>query len=254
MKKNKQLKLKKRANSGDIEAIYEYGMLLYHETTDYVGALKYLLKAASNNYELAFGDIATILYREKNDVNSAEKWFEKAVKASCLLASVAYEYGMLLYLERGDNEEALKYLFKALDGNYELAYGDIGTIFYREKNDVDGAEKWFEKAEKANCLLAPAAYDYGMLLYLERGDDEKALNYLLKAANDEYDLAYGDVGEILYREKNDIDSAEKWFKKAEEANTLMAPASYEYGMLLINERGDNELGSWYLKKASGEDY
>jgi|LGOV01.1.fsa_nt_gb TPR repeat protein len=118
MKKNKQLKLKKRANSGDIEAIYEYGMLLYHETTDYVGALKYLLKAASNNYELAFGDIATILYREKNDVDGAEKWFEKAKKANCLLAPAAYEYGMLLINERGDNELGSWYLKKASGEDY----------------------------------------------------------------------------------------------------------------------------------------
>ena len=37
--------------------------------------------------------------------------------------------------------------------------------------------------------------------------------------------------------------AEECFEKAEKAETLIAPYAYEYGMLLIEERGDTECQS-----------
>ena len=42
----------------------------------------------------------------------------------------------------------------------------------------------------------------------------------------------------------------KWFKKAEQAGCLHAPHAHDYGMLLIEERGDIERGNRYLDKAA----
>ena len=92
-----------------------------------------------------------------------------------------------------------------------MAFGDIGMILYREKNDVAGAEKWFKKADEANYIIPPVAYEYGMMLYLEKGEIDRALEYLFKAADANYELAYGDIGSILYKYKREIDSAEQWF-------------------------------------------
>ncbi|MBN2285262.1 MAG: hypothetical protein JXI43_02350, partial [Tissierellales bacterium] len=165
-------------------------------------------------YEPAYGFIATILYREKNDIESAEIWFKKAEKANCLFAPVAYEYGMLKYYERRDYEIALRYLLKSAEDDYELSYGVIGIIYYAEKHELNNALNWFRKAEKVNCLFAPAAYEYGML-FLEKGDIDQALKYLLIAAEDNYDLAYEELVKI-YHESGDHENEKMWYKRIEE--------------------------------------
>ncbi len=93
-----------------------------------------------------------------------------------------------------------------------------------------------------------------MLLYKHRGNVEKALKHLYDAAKEDYYLAYSDIGEILYKERIDIDGAKKWFKKAEEANMLWAEATYEFGLFLIEEMGEKELGEHYLKMSSEADF
>jgi len=69
---------------------------------------------------------------------------------------------------------------------FELAYGELGSLLYQEKIDIDEAERWFKKAEEAGCLSAPDAYEYGMLLIEERGETERGKRYLDKAADDGY--------------------------------------------------------------------
>jgi hypothetical protein len=65
---------------------------------------------------------------------------------------------MQLYLEEENYVAGLKYLFRAAKAGYKKAYGEIGIILYREKNETD-------KAEKADSLFPAAAYEYGMLFY-----------------------------------------------------------------------------------------
>ena len=67
-------------------------------------------------------------------------------------------------------------------------------------------------------------------------------------------MAFGQLGSVLYLAKDEIDEAEECFKKAEKADALLAPHAYEYGMLLIEERGDVEKGNFYLDKAAQDGY
>ena len=250
----KKRKRKKRSIATDVKAIYQRGMELYLEEENYVAGLKYLFRAAKAGYKKAYGEIGIILYREKNETDKAEVWFRKAEKANSLFPVAAYEYGMLFYLEKGDIKTSLKYLLQSAKQGCELAYGQIGIILYLEKNKINEAAEWFKKAEAANCLFAPAAYYFGLLLYLEKGERSQSLQYFQEAAREGYDLAYGELGSVLYLEKAEIDEAEKWFKKAEEAGCLHAPHAYDYGMLLIEERGDIERGNRYLDKAAEDGY
>jgi len=250
----KKRKKKKRSLATDVKAIYQRGMQLYLEEENYVAGLKYLLRAAKAGYKKAYGEIGIILYREKNEADKAEVWFKKAEKADSLFPVAAYEYGMLFYLEKGEIKTSLKYLLQSAKQGCELAYGQIGIILYLEKNKINEAVEWFNKAETANCLLAPAAYYFGLLLYMEKGERSQSLEYFQKAAREGYDLAYGELGSVLYLEKAEIDEAEKWFKKAEQAGCLHAPHAYDYGMLLIEERGDIERGNRYLDKAAEDGY
>ena len=168
----------KRTFSRNNAALYEQALDLYLNENKPDEALRILLKLAKTGYKKAFGEIGVITYREKHDVEKAEEWFVKAEKAGALLEKATYEYGMLHYLERNDGETGLSYLFKAAEQGYELAYGDIGTILYLYKSDINEAERWFAKAEKMEFLLAPAAFYYGQLLMLERNEWEKSKKYL----------------------------------------------------------------------------
>ena len=165
-----------------------------------------------------------------------------------------YRRGIDLYLRQNNASAALECLLKAAKGGYEAAFGEIGIILYLEKGKINKAEEWFKKAEKANCLFASAAYYYGELLVLEKGEWDQSLKYLRKAAREGYELAFGQLGSVLYLAKDEIDEAEECFKKAEKADALLAPHAYEYGMLLIEERGDVEKGNFYLDKAAQDGY
>ena len=250
---------KKQKRKGTIKqssatAAYKRGMDLYLQNNNPTSALKYLLKAAKAGYRKAYGEIGIILNREKNEPDKAEEWFIKAEQTDSLFPAATYEYGMLFYLEKDDWETGLKYLLQSANQGYELAYGDIGIITYLYKEMIDEAEKWFRKAEASDCLLAPAAYYYGLLLIIDKENWADSLKYFQKSAEEGFELAYGQFGTILYLEKLDFDEAERWFEKAEKAGCLDAPQAHDYGMLLIEERGDTEKGNKYLKLAEEDGY
>jgi len=70
-----------------------------------------------------------------------------------------------------------------------------------------------------------AIYQRGMQLYLEEENYAAGLKYLLRAAKAGHKEAYGEIGIILYREKNWADEAEEWLKKAEETGALSPSAA-----------------------------
>ncbi len=235
-------------------ARYERAVDLYLNENEPDKALHILFKLAKDSYYKAFGEIGVIIYREKHDVEKAEEWFIKAEKVGALMGEATFEYGMLHYLEKDDWETGLSYLFRAAEQGYELAYGDIGTILYLYKSDIDEAERWFEKAEKEECLLAPAAFSYGQLLMLERDDWEKSEKFFKQSAEEGFDPAYAEYASILYLNKINVDEAEEYYKKAEENNCLPAPHAYTYGNVLIKERNDVEKGNKYLDLAEADGY
>lgn len=177
MAKSKKKQKKKPSRGLSPVALYELGMNQYLKKGDYLASLKNLKKPAKLGFKKAYGEIGIILYREKIDPEEAEKWFIKAEKEKILDPPAAYEYGMLYYLEKGDWETGLKYLQLSADLGYELAFGDIGAILYLETDKTDEAEAWFEKAVNADCILAPAAYYYGLLLMLEKNKWNESLIY-----------------------------------------------------------------------------
>lgn len=250
---------KKHKQKGSIKqslaaAAYKKGMDLYLKKGDTDTALKHLFKAARDGYTKAYGEIGIILHRENNEPDEAEEWFKKAEQSDSLFPAAQYEYGMLHYLSKDDWETGMKYLIESANQGYELAYGDIGSIAYIYKENIDDAEEWFRKAEASDCLLAPNAYDYGILLWLGKDNWEGSFKYFKKSAEEGFEPAYGQLGTILYLEKLDIDEAEKWFEMADKAGCLDAPQAHDYGMLLIEERGEVEKGKKYLKMAEEDGF
>ena len=168
-------------------AAYKRGMDLYFQNDDPTSALKYLMKAAKAGYIKAYGEIGIILHREMNDPNEAEEWFKKAEETDSLFPAARYEFGMLHYLSKDDWGNWPKYLLESAKQGFELAYGDIGSITYIYKENIDEAEEWFKKAEQSECLLAPAAYNYGVLLWLGKDNWEGSFKYFQKSAEEGFE-------------------------------------------------------------------
>ena len=250
----KKQKRKRASKQSSAVAAYKRGMHLYLKKNDPTTALKYLMKAAKAGYKRTYGEIGIILHREKNEPVQAEEWFIKAERSDYLFPGAQYEYGMLHYLSKNDWETGLKYMLESANQGYELSYGDIGIITYLYKENIDEAEEWFRKAEAEDCLFAPAAYYFGLLLWMDKENWIDSFKYFQKSAEEGFEPAYGQYGTVLYLEKLDIDEAERWFEKAEEAGCLDAPQAHEYGMLLIEERGEIEKGEKYLKVAEDDGY
>jgi len=168
--------------------------------------------------------------------------------------SALYERALNLYLNEDKPDKALRVLSKLAKTRYKKAFGEIGVILYREKHDANQAEEWFAKAEKAGALSEEARYEYGMLHYLENNDWQTGLSYLCKAAEQGYELAYGDIGIIIYLYKSDVDDAERWFKKAEKIELLLAPAAFYYGQLLMLDRNEWNNSRKYFKQLAEEGF
>ncbi len=165
-----------------------------------------------------------------------------------------FEQALDLYLNKNQHDEALRILFKLAKAGYEKAFGEIGIIIYREKHDVKIAEEWFKKAEQEDVLLAPAAFYYGELLFIERSEWEKSKKYFKRSAEEGFEPAFAEYASILYLDKIDVDKAEVFFKMAEKANFLSAPHAHNYGELLIKERNEVERGNRYLDMAAADGY
>lgn len=239
----------KRTIAGKNGDLYDKAIDLYLNDNRPDEALRILIKIAKKGYKRAFGEIGVILYREKHDAEKAEDWFVKAEKEGALIEEASYEYGMLHYLEKNDWETGLSYLIKSAEQGYELSYGDIGAILYLYESDIENAEKWFEKAEETDFLLAPAAFYYGQLLLIERNDWEKSKKCFKKSSEEGFKPAYAEYASILYLHDSDVDKAEMYFKMAEENDCLTSPHAYNYGELLIRERNEIEKGNKYMDLA-----
>jgi len=111
-----------------------------------------------------------------------------------------------------------------------------------------------KKLKKIELLLAPAAFYYGQLLMLDRNEWNKSRKYFKQSAEEGFDLAYADYASILYLDKIDVDEAERYFAKAEEKNCLHSPHARNYGELLIKERNEIEKGNKYLDLAEADGY
>ena len=163
------------------EEYYDQGLEEYFKNDDIETALRSFLAAAATEYEQAYGEIGSILFDHMDDPESAEFWFRKVQDVDFLSPMAQYEFGVILYNKRADWKSALPVLLKAAEAEYTPAYQAIGLIFYKEKNEVDEAEAWFEKAKEAGYLYGIPALYYGILLEFERGMEGMAEHYKAKA-------------------------------------------------------------------------
>ena len=149
------------------EELYEHGLFFFNEARNADIALPFFFAAAAAGCEMAWSEIGQIIEYETADSDRAEKWFRKLESAGCLSPIGVYRLGMIAYWDRGDVEQALKYLVEAADSGVEDSFQALGYIFHNEKGDICGADAWYEKAASAQCLIGPYLEDYEKLINFE---------------------------------------------------------------------------------------
>jgi Flp pilus assembly protein TadD len=133
-----------------------------------------------------------VAYWRKGELELALEAFRKSLELDSNY-SIAFNNTGSVYLskylktkEQGDLQQALVHFQTAieLDPGYASAYNGLGAAFSQAGN-VEGAIGSWEKAVGINPDLGFALYNLG-LAYLRKGDKVKALEYLNRYKQKEY--------------------------------------------------------------------
>ena len=154
------LQLKKLAEQGDAVAQFNYASK-YLGAKEYDKAYEWLKKAAAQEMEMAYGQLAH-LYHEglgvTKDYNQAFVWFEKGTIAGDV--SARFDLGLMYYQEeygRQDYQKAKTWFERATAMNDARAQGMLGIMYLNGtgvKQDYQQAREWLEKSAAAGESLA----------------------------------------------------------------------------------------------------
>jgi tetratricopeptide (TPR) repeat protein len=204
------------------------------------------LLAMSPKERMIFSIIAGNCYSILGNQNKAKEYYddalnisnrkdlEKIYKNDVILARASALGNIgLIYSDKGDLDEALKYHQDALKIDRDVGYkqgeanqlGNIGLI-YSAKGDLDEALKYHQDALKIDRDVGykqGEASDLGNigLIYSDKGDLDEALKYHQDALKIDRDVGYkqgeanqlGNIG-LIYRAKGDLDEALKYHQDA----------------------------------------
>ena len=156
----------------------------YASLKHYDDALKFYKKCHkldANNIEV-LNNIG-ILYRDINQFENSLKYFNKAISMNDKVASTYNNLGTLYALSK-NLDDAEKYFKKSikLDSNFLDAYLNLGSLYF-DKFDFDAALYYFKKIIKkdASYFFMNIVYEKMGLILKEKGDTEKAIDYLNKS-------------------------------------------------------------------------
>ena len=145
------------------------------------------------------------------------------------IAQLNLELGMA-YMEKNDNEKALKKLRKAiqLDPQYADAHNAIAILYSRLGED-NKAGAHYEKAVKLEPRNSGALNNYGQ--YLCSHDQQQKADTMFKRALDNPlyqtpEFAYLNAG-ICAKGAQDLNQAESYFRAALKQNPYMVPALFQ---------------------------
>jgi len=158
---------------------------------------------------------------EKNQ-QEALKWIRKAAEQNYALAQ--NDLGVCFVAGKGlekDQQEAVKWFRKAAEQGFAMSQFNLGTCYYNGngvRQDVSEAVKWYRKAAEQNYALAQSVMGdlYGSGIGMSQ-DLTEAVKWYRKAAEQNYASAQRCVGEAYFKgivvEKN-MAEAYKWFSLA----------------------------------------
>jgi tetratricopeptide (TPR) repeat protein len=159
------------------------------------------------------------IYLAQVDTDNAEKSYKKALEIDNRYSSGYAGLGIVAQV-RGNFPEGLKLVEKALEINPDNGFANyFMATYYRARRDFDKALEYLKKTIDNSVFPADFAYtEYG-LIYLDRGEKEKAAEYINKALEINPDNAYArtNLG-ICYKEQGKYKEAVNEFNKVLKAS------------------------------------
>lgn len=130
---------------------------------------------------LAVVGLSLLTYRRNKVWGDEVSLWAESVKHSPGRVSSLHNLGTA-YLERGEDEKALRYLEEALrfGADSALTYNALGVI-YRGRKELEKAEGYFQKAIQIDPDHFDAFINLGSLYFLDKKDLDKALYYYHRA-------------------------------------------------------------------------
>ena len=174
------------------KVITTFGIFLT-EVREYEAAIQILQKGLELiDYDPDLWNYLGVAYWRKGDLDEALEAFERSLSLDHNY-SIAFNNMGSVFLSkflaekhRSDLDEAVRNFEEAirLDPGYASAYNGLGAAF-SQAGDIDGAIRSWEEAVAINPDLGFSLYNLG-LSYLRKGDKNKALEYLNRYKDKEY--------------------------------------------------------------------
>lgn len=187
------------------KVITTFGIFLT-EVREYEAAIQILQKGLELiDYDPELWNYLGVAYWRKGDLDKALEAFDKSLSLDHNYA-IAFNNMGSVYLskflatkERIDLDSSILKFERAiqLDPAYASAYNGLGAA-YSQAGDIDGAIRSWEKAVEINPELGFSLYNLG-LAYLRKGNKNRALEYLNKYKDKEYNR-------LPPREKKELDA------------------------------------------------
>lgn len=177
----------------------------YNNAYNYTDAIKHLTKAIEiePNYPIAIANLANS-YNLLNDLDKALEYANKAIEKNPNL-DWAYSVKGNVFTKQGKLDEAEKTFGLAvkINPNSPEVYNTRG-YFYEETGKFEQAEKDFIKAEKLGFPNKAMLYNNFAVLYRRKKEFDKALEYLVKAReeNPDFPNIEGTLA-LIYADKGD---------------------------------------------------
>jgi len=225
-------------------------------------------------------------YYIQRDLIGAKTYFDESLKISdredlqtiyktetLISKANAFNNIGLIYLDKGDLDQAIKSHQKALKINKKVGdkqveacnFGNIGLI-YREKGDLDQSIKYHRKALKIDKEIKDrqgVAINLGNigLIYFLKGDINRSLKYLEEALKIGKEIGYrkGQADQLIgigliYQHKGELDKALEYYQKALK---IVEEIGYRHGEAVVlgniglihQDRGELDEALKYHKKA-----
>ncbi|MFH0977139.1 MAG: tetratricopeptide repeat protein [Spirochaetota bacterium] len=205
----------------------------------YTNAITYFNEVVESDASNAEKAIALtyigIIHDDRSNYSKAIEYYQRALKYDDKNA-IIYRNMAIAYRHLNDYDSAAKTIKKGLDIDPNNIQNLIlyGNILYEQGNYKD-AISVYEDALKINN--DPVAYHNLALAHIKTGKESLAMDYLLKAgAADKVGnvahLAYSKLG-VIYIERKDFESAEKYLKMAESLNPRDPVVSYNLGIAYL---------------------
>lgn len=223
-------------NSGDLTAYYNIGFY-YYEQGRTKEAIDWWQKGADKKSALSMYKLAGVLY-ENGETSQAKKWYQACVDSATTGGGKAWcmnGLGKIFYQEKDIKESRRWYQLSANLGDQE-GYYRVGMNYASTKEWQKALDNYLEikNPNLGTKILIADAYD-GL------GNEDQALVWYKKAADDGSADALVNVG-VIYYVKEDYKNAIQAWKKASALGS--GTASYKLARLYSEQKNTEEAAKY----------